>query len=469
MSKIEAGAHRSESAPLPLRNLEHADLQFDSSAWATASAVVDRVRTKSEEALASYAADALLVQEHANKELGTAQGGYGRRQIYELVQNAADELISQPGGTIKILLTSEALYCANEGAPISEDGINAILMSDLSVKRGSEIGRFGVGFKSVLAITRRPLFLSRSGSFKFDPEEAETRIRSIVPDAERIPYLRTAIVVDPVVTAAEDEGLTELMRWATTVVKLPLDEPASAWLNDDVADFPAEFLLFSPHVGRVVLEDRTTGSLREILVTADNGYCVLDEDGATHGWRLFNVDHHPSKEALDDAGEIARRDTVPVIWAVPDEAGRGRGRSRFWAFFPTTNETTLTGIINAPWKTNEDRQNLLEGPFNEELLDVVAELVVDNLPNLLTPEDPGRLFDILPARGREASTWADTRITAAIYRIVAIDLWRERHLHRQDDRSRRRPLRCRGAGDSRDPPSSPCRPSFHSLGFLGLA
>ena len=123
--------------------------------------------------------DRLLVDEHANKELGTAQGGYGRRQIYELVQNAADELLQQPGGMIKLLLTAEALYCANEGTPISEEGVNAILMSDLSVKRGNEIGRFGLGFKSVLAITRRPVFLSRSGSFLFDPAKPEQEIRAI--------------------------------------------------------------------------------------------------------------------------------------------------------------------------------------------------------------------------------------------------------------------------------------------------
>jgi superfamily II DNA or RNA helicase len=393
--------------------VEHADREFIPSAWASESGVVDRVRRKTEEALASYAADPLLVQEHANKELGTAQGGYGRRQIYELVQNAADELIDQAGGSVKVLLTDRALYCANEGSPISEAGVNAILMSDLSVKRGNEIGRFGLGFKSVLAITRRPLFLSRSGSFRFDPGEAEAMIRAIVPDAERIPYLRTAIAVDPTAEATQDEVLLELMRWATTVVKLPLDEPASEWLHADLADFPAEFLLFSPHVGRVVLEDRTQGVYREVLVRSEDETCFLSEHGREQAWRLFRVDHVPSPAALEDAGEIARRDQVPVIWAVPQDGLRGRGR--FWAFFPTSMETTLTGIINAPWKTNEDRQNLLPGPFNEELLDVVAQLVVDGIPALATVDDPGRVFDILPARGREAPSWADTRITSSIY------------------------------------------------------
>jgi len=180
MSDIQREQHGTSGAALPLKTLEYPDREFDATAWASESPVIERVRRKTDEALASYAADPLLVQEHANKELGTAQGGYGRRQIYELVQNAADELIDQAGGSIKVLITDRALYCANEGSPISEAGVNAILMSDLSVKRGNEIGRFGLGFKSVLAITHRPLFLSRSGSFRFDPEEAESRIRAIV-------------------------------------------------------------------------------------------------------------------------------------------------------------------------------------------------------------------------------------------------------------------------------------------------
>ncbi len=203
------------------------------------------------------------------------------------------------------------------------------------------------------------------------------------------------------------------MAWATTVVKLPRDLETSGWLAEDLAKFPAEFLLFSPHVGRVVIEDRPSGGYREVSVSPDDFGYVLNEDGQLHAWSVHRVDHVPTKEARYDAGEIAGRETVPVIWAVPREAARGRGA--FWAFFPTEMGTTLTGIINAPWKTNEDRQNLLRGAFNEELLDVVADLVVATLPQLATPDDPGKLFDILPARGREAPSWADERLSIRIY------------------------------------------------------
>ena len=238
----------------------------------------------------------------------------------------------------------------------------------------------------------------------------------IVPDAPAVPHLRTALVVDPVSEADNDADLADLMSWATTVVELPLDKPRAVDLNADLDAFPAEFLLFSPHVGQLQMVDTVTGLNRTILARTDEDRCVLTRDGETSTWQLFRVDHVPSVEALEDAGDIARRDTIPIVWAVREGGARSRGS--FWAFFPTTMETTLSGIVNAPWKTNSDRQNLLSGVFNEELLDALSDLVVDSLTALMRPDDPGRIFDILPARGREAPSWADARITTRIYELA---------------------------------------------------
>ena len=46
----------------------------------------------------------------------------------------------------------------------------AMRMALLSSKRGDGIGRFGLGFKPVLAVSDSPQFLSTSGSFHFDRE-----------------------------------------------------------------------------------------------------------------------------------------------------------------------------------------------------------------------------------------------------------------------------------------------------------
>lgn len=389
----------------------------DPIAWAgRESGLARHIHEQSESCLKAYRVNPTLVLEHANIERATAQGGYGRRQIYELVQNGADALMSAPGGKIHVLLTESALYCANEGAAIDTDGVTALLSSHISLKRGNEIGRFGLGFKSVLGVTGRPEFYSRTGSFEFDADWAAELIRQIHPESERYPILRLAQLVDPAEARHRDPVLADFMAWATTVVKLPRDPTSSRWLSDDIRDFPPEFLLFSPHVGALILQDRTTGLRRELHIQRDRGFLRLIEGDRASSWRVFPMNHVPSAAARKDAGELADRESLPIIWAVP--LGGRVGRGRFWAFFPTEYFTTLSGILNAPWKTNEDRQNLLTGLFNQELLDAAASLVVDSLDQLVDKSDPGRYLDLIPARGREAPNAADEYLTDAVYSIA---------------------------------------------------
>ena len=69
-------------------------------------------------ALQSYLADRLLIEEHINQEESFRTGGYADRQILELVQNSADALYRSGGaGRVELRLTADALYCANEGEP----------------------------------------------------------------------------------------------------------------------------------------------------------------------------------------------------------------------------------------------------------------------------------------------------------------------------------------------------------------
>lgn len=107
----------------------------------------------------------------------------------------------------------------------------------------------------------------------------------------------------------------------------------------------------------------------------------------------------------------------PLAWAVPDGSRRSRGR--FWAFFPTETETTLSGILNAPWKTNADRQNLLDGPFNRRLLREFERIVADAWQDLLDNDDPGGLLDLLPARERDEKNWADSALSHGVYAALA--------------------------------------------------
>ena len=350
---------------------------------------------EAERTLESYRAQPRLVTEHANLEHDTAHGGYAHRQLFELVQNSADALLDAPKGrSILIRLTKRFLYCADDGKSIDEDGIVGLMFDRMSSKRNTPaIGRFGKGFKSVLRVTDAPEFYSRSGSFLFDKTRSAKRIAAVA-QAEGYPVLRLPEPIDPYNESDTDAEMRELMSWATNIVRLPLEPGAHDDLAQQIRDFPPEFLLFVDHVRYLTLEDGEVS--RSFILQDRQGEFHLDTGEGTSRWRLFKTTHALSSEARSDWGLDEGSGNVPISWAAPlDRLDRP---GHFWAFFPTNTASLVAGILNAPWKTNEDRQNLLPGPYNDELIEMAARLIADELPRLATQLDPACHLDALPRR-----------------------------------------------------------------------
>jgi superfamily II DNA or RNA helicase len=359
--------------------------------------------------LAAYAADPELVEEHAGQEMEAKTGGYGRRQIFELVQNGADQL--QVGsGRLQVVVTDAGLYCANQGHPFSPAGLSSILHAYLSRKDDRQIGRFGLGFKSVLGVTSRPTVLSRSGSFQFSPEIA-ARIREAAPEAEEVPLLRIAAPLDPEAFLKGDPVAAELADWASTVVVLPFDDPEEVpWLGAGVRRFPSAFLAFADNVESLVLEDRQAGLKRSVAAGRNRGVVSIREGEASEDWFVFEAEVGLDEKARERAGKLADRDEATVKWAV--RPGGGRELGQFWSYFPTDDETTLRGVLNAPWLLSEDRRRLVDGPYNEALLEGAAELVLDSIEALREHEaDTTAYLELMPGRGREPRCWADNLLT----------------------------------------------------------
>ena len=370
--------------------------------WADPSGRIgDFIVQEAQKSLNAYREQPKLATEHARSEQDTAQGGYAHRQLFELVQNSADALLESPKGrSILIRLTEGFLYCADDGTPIDEDGIEGLMFDRMSSKRNTAaIGRFGRGFKSVLRVTDAPEFYSRSGSFRFDRVRAAERIVKIAP-SEHYPVLRLPEPIDPSKAKNKDEELRELMSWATNIVRLPLKTGAHGDLAQQIRDFPPEFMLFVDHVRYLTLEDGE--SSRSFMLHRQDDEFLLDTGEGSARWRRFDATHRLSAEARADWYLQDDGYDVPVQWAAPldrlDQPGD------FWAFFPTRTASLVAGILNAPWKTNEDRQNLLSGPYNEELIEAAAEMIANELPRLATQSDPARHLDALPRRHEAGDT-----------------------------------------------------------------
>lgn len=385
---------------------------------ASNSHVVDVVHRISGECLEAYRAQASRVTEDFRREWETAHGAYRERQLFELVQNGADAL-TEAGmrGRIEIVLTDSALYCANEGAPIDPEGATALMHSHMSRKHAGQIGHFGLGFKSVLAISRRPRFFSRSGSFEFDEAWAGREIRKVVPAADRIPILRLARESDPATAASVDPDLARLMEWATTVVVLPYESDLREHLGKALKTFPPEFLLFGRSVSKIALVNETSADQRVISASVgSDGAIQLSDQESVKTWRVFEREVELSERAAEELPprdiDEEERGRIPLAWAVPLDDARSDGR--FWSFFPTNESSTMKGILNAGWKTTSDRHSLLDGPMNRELLQRFAELVADSLETTYDETDPAAHLDLLPPR--DTKGWADDALSELVYR-----------------------------------------------------
>ncbi|NKS38093.1 DEAD/DEAH box helicase family protein [Rhodococcus hoagii] len=366
-----------------------------------------------------YKEDANRVQEDAGKERGIAEGGYGRKQIQELVQNAADALQGSKG-RIQVVVTSDALYVANEGRPFEASGVRALLYTHLSNKTGSEIGRFGLGFKSVSGISDGPQIFSQSVSFEFNrqktAEDLSTELGHHFGPGD-VPALRLAWRVDPQAEFRSDPILAELSRWAVTIVKVPLKPSMAPHLSAEIDEFDESFNLFAPHVRQLDLRDDFAGRERNFKgVKKGNRITLTTEDGDRE-WLVVSREHTPSEAALESAGHAARRESVVVSWALPVSGRAGVGQLA--AFFPVKSDLTLSGRVNAPWKLSDDRINVIECQFNREILvEVVPQLVVDARKELVADGAFGRYIDVLPARGREERSWADDVLNEPVYQAL---------------------------------------------------
>lgn len=403
-------------------------IQVDQKAWKADPTLVGELESQFQQTLNAYRAQPELITEHANHEESIRTGGYANRTLLELVQNAADALSSadedpddETRGRVEIVLDTEneVVYCANAGSPFTAKGLVAITMAHLSAKRGDEIGRFGLGFKSVLAVTASPQVFSRSISFGFNDERARRELASIVK-APRYPALRTAVQLDPVAAFADDPILAELASWASTIIKLP----AAANLEriaSEIRDFSSEFLLFVHAVRAVRLRIVGKDKFKATHVSRDLGdgrLRIEGLDGEGQDWWVLDRMHSPSPEARRQVGEAVSRSEVKVTVALPAEQ-RHLKTGQFWSYFPLQDKTSASALFNAPWSVNDDRTTLLRNDYNREILTTVSGMFVELLPHVRTEDDPAVHLDFMPARGRETHGFGDELLTTHVPIIAA--------------------------------------------------
>ena len=383
-------------------------------------ALVELLEERRGQRIRSYLANPHDIAEHVAIERRMREGGYRDRPLLEVVQNGADA-IREAGeaGRIDVVLTEDALVVANTGRCLDAEGVASLLQSHLSSKRGAQIGRFGLGFKSILGLSDRPALLSRSIGLQFDARRTDQALSAAGLDTTdlAIPILRMAWPVDAPTRLRSSKVLTQLGQWAETLLILPLsDASLQERLAGEFKAFPAEFILFCGVELALSFEDRRTGWRRTLNCLRDGVHAVLDDTGSETTWQVFQRSVTPcGTDVLADAGSLFERPEIPMAWAVPTRDGR-TDAGRFWAFFPLAEHARVPGILNAPWKTSDDRSSVLQGAYNDWLIDEFAAMVVDSYPSLHEESDPGAVLEYLPRR-TGGDDFAD-QLSAGIWKRV---------------------------------------------------
>ncbi|MCL2535983.1 MAG: ATP-binding protein, partial [Nocardiaceae bacterium] len=138
------------------------------------------------------------LREDAAAEADLVRAGYRDRLLTELAQNAADAA-AKAGvpGALRVHLHGDVLSVANTGAPLDRDGVHALTALRASGK-STGVGRFGVGFTAVLAVSDDVELRSTSGSLLFSAARTRAEIESAGLEVPAVgaPALRLAWATD---------------------------------------------------------------------------------------------------------------------------------------------------------------------------------------------------------------------------------------------------------------------------------
>jgi hypothetical protein len=266
-------------------------------------------------------------------------------------------------------------------------------------------------------VTDNPQVFSRSVSFQFGAPEARAVLIGVGANGNDLPVLRLPTVLDANEAIDDDVTLRELTKWASTVVRLPLQQDVE--LEEQLLGFQTQFLIFTPHVEKLTMTIRRNGAHHEVEHSCRSiGHSSYELQGprlATQKWAIFKREHQPSLAARQEVDDAIARKSILVTCAVPLDALNKEGE--FWANFPLSDRTSAVGIFNAPWALSEDRSHILtEKKYNAEIFDTLAQLFVDSLPNLRTMEQPARHLRYLPSRPQEYHSLADKALISSTAR-----------------------------------------------------
>ncbi|WP_372448956.1 sacsin N-terminal ATP-binding-like domain-containing protein [Qaidamihabitans albus] len=324
--------------------------------------------------------------EDTNAEHDLRVGGYRDRLFVELAQNAADAAaLAGVPGRVRVSVVAGELRVANTGAPLDAEGVAALSSLRASAKREGVVGRFGVGFAAVLAVTSEPRVVSRTGGVAF----SEERTRAAAGHGDAVPVLR--------------------LPWP-----LPEDEPGPP------AGFDTEVRLpLRAGLDAAELLDRIAAEVPDLLLALP-WLAEVEVAGA----RWARAAEGPVVELTSPSAETTRWLTHSgdgVVWAVPvdvDGVPRPLDEDVLHAPTPTDERLSLPARLLAPVPVEPSRRRVLAGAGTRAALATAAR----RYPELLRLVPAEHRLALVPGAGFPLSE-VDSMLRELVLDRLAGDSW----------------------------------------------
>ncbi|MEV6763559.1 molecular chaperone Hsp90 [Streptomyces sp. NPDC051105] len=338
--------------------------------------------------LDAWATSPARFREDANAEEDLVLGGYRDRLVVELAQNAADAA-ARAGvpGRFRLTLRDGVLFAANTGAPLDAAGVESLSTLRASAKREeteSAVGRFGVGFAAVLAVTDEPAVVGRHGGVRWSlaegrelAEETARQSGGLGDEIRRrdghVPLLRLPFAAEGTAPDPYD-----------TVVILPLRDIAATDLAERLlAAVDDALLLALPGLEEVVIE---TGDTVRTLRRGTDGELTLvaDSQEGTTRWRTVSAHGSLTPELLTGRPVEERlRPHWSLTWAVPTDGAGAPDRPRTAAVLhaPTPSDEPLgvPALLIASFPLDTTRRHAAPGPLTDFLVQRAADAYAELL------------------------------------------------------------------------------------------
>ena len=267
--------------------------------------------------------------------------------MYEILQNADDEGATE----ITFELFEDSIKIYHNGRDFDLMDVEGVTGIGISKKKEdfTAIGKFGVGFKSVFAVTKTPYIFS--GKYKFKIEDF------VVP------------------TAVEDS-----LESKGTLISLPFDhkyrrkEETYTLVSNKVASIGLKTLLFLKHIKEISWKS----------ANSEGSYSKISKETKISSAKRVRLES--PTEALEylvverkfRVGEEEL--TAEVAFRLRDNRIEEEPETKLFVFLPTEYMTFLSFTVQAPFKTTPNRENIpLSDDQNKVILDQLSSLVAESI------------------------------------------------------------------------------------------